>query len=100
VLKNKKMTYKEAQKELDSIPKKQQSITEFVENIQELTEGIQDLYCSDALPWVVDYSGGKDSSATLQLVWNAIARLAPEKHNKEVHVILTDTLVENPVVSA
>jgi len=59
----------------------------------------QDLYLSDDLPWVIGYSGGKDSTATLQLVWNAIAQLPEDKRLKPVHVISTDTLVENPVVS-
>jgi DNA sulfur modification protein DndC len=59
----------------------------------------QDLYLSDTLPWVVGYSGGKDSTATLQLIWLAVAGLAVEQRIKPIHVISTDTLVENPVVS-
>ncbi|MFM6076102.1 MAG: DNA phosphorothioation system sulfurtransferase DndC, partial [Dolichospermum sp.] len=45
-------------------------------------------------------SGGKDSTATLQLIWNAISGLPPEKRTKPIHVITTDTGVENPYVSA
>ncbi|MEH1892405.1 MAG: DNA phosphorothioation system sulfurtransferase DndC [Nostoc sp.] len=67
--------------------------------IQALTTEIQELYCLDEIPWVVGYSGGKDSTATLQLIWNAIAALPQEKRTKTIHVITTDTLVENPVVS-
>ncbi len=58
------------------------------------------LYLSDATPWVVGYSGGKDSTAVLQLVWTMLERLGPDERSKTVHVISTDTLVENPVVSA
>ncbi|RAM50682.1 MAG: DNA phosphorothioation system sulfurtransferase DndC [Hapalosiphonaceae cyanobacterium JJU2] len=81
--------------------KSQQSrtVAELVEEIQLLTTEIQDLYCLDEIPWVVGYSGGKDSSCVLQLVWNAIAQLPPEKRTKTIHVITTDTLVENPYVS-
>jgi len=61
---------------------------------------VQELYLADQIPWVVGYSGGKDSTATLQLVWLAIAELDPEQRSKEIHVISTDTLVENPVVAA
>ena len=61
---------------------------------------VADLYLSDGIPWVVGYSGGKDSTATLQLVWMALERIAPERRAKPVHVISTDTLVENPIVSA
>lgn len=60
----------------------------------------QRLYLADAVPWVVGYSGGKDSTAVLQLVWKALAGLKPAQRSKPVHVISTDTLVENPVVAA
>ena len=63
-------------------------------------EEIASLYLSDATPWVVGYSGGKDSTAVLQLVWTTLERLGPERARKQVHVISTDTLVENPVVAA
>ena len=59
-----------------------------------------EVYESDSIPWVVGYSGGKDSTATLQLVWLALQRLGAERAKKPVHIISTDTLVENPVVAA
>jgi|ERR1700722_3504461 len=68
--------------------------------VDSLIEEIQQLYLSDTVPWVVGYSGGKDSTATLQLVWTAVSNLEPSMRNKPVHVISTDTLVENPVVAA
>ena len=61
---------------------------------------IAELYRSDAVPWVVGYSGGKDSTAVLQLVWRALSAITVEQRTKPVHVISTDTLVENPIVSA
>ena len=57
------------------------------------------LYGSDDIPWVVGYSGGKDSTAVLQLIWLSLAKLPPEKRAKPVYVISTDTLVENPIVA-
>lgn len=63
-------------------------------------EEIQALYQADSLPWILGYSGGKDSSACLQLVWLALKELPPSARKKQLHVISTDTLVENPVVSA
>lgn len=82
--------------------KNQQSsaVAELIEDIQALTTEIQELYCLDQIPWVIGYSGGKDSTATLQLVWNAIAQLPHEKRTKKIYVITTDTLVENPIVAA
>ena len=69
-------------------------------NVESLTLEIQALYCLDTIPWVVGYSGGKDSTAALQLVWNAIFALPPQQRIKPIHIISTDTLVENPVISA
>lgn len=72
-------------------------------NIADVIEGILEeiraLYTLDEVPWVVGYSGGKDSTAVLQLVWMALDALPPEKRTKPVHVISTDTLVENPIVA-
>ena len=67
--------------------------------IEAVCEEIRELYLADSIPWVVGYSGGKDSSATLQLVWLAIAKLPAAERTKTIHVISTDTLVEQPVVA-
>jgi DNA sulfur modification protein DndC len=76
------------------------TVTELIEDIELLTEEIQELYCLDDIPWVIGYSGGKDSTAVVQLIWNAIAKIPQEKRIKKIEVITTDTLVENPIVSA
>ncbi len=78
-------------------PFQDRSLTEVVE---ELTAEIRELYVADEVPWVIGYSGGKDSTAVLQLVWLALKDLPTEQRTKPVHVISTDTLVENPVVAA
>lgn len=72
----------------------------FEATIEALVDEVASMYCADGIPWVVGYSGGKDSSATLQLVWLALSRLSTEQRAKPVYVISTDTLVENPVVAA
>lgn len=46
---------------------------------EQIIAEIQELYLSDSLPWVVGYSGGKDSTASLQLIWNAIAALPEDR---------------------
>jgi len=68
-------------------------------DLSDLVLRVQQLYLRDEMPWVVGYSGGKDSTATLQLVWNAIAALPNELTHKPIHVISTDTLVEHPLVA-
>lgn len=68
-------------------------------DIETVLEIIQEVYLADKAPWICGYSGGKDSSATLQLVWTALERLPEDQRQKTVHVISTDTLVESPVVA-
>ena len=63
-----------------------------------LHDEVRSLYLADSVPWVVGYSGGKDSTATLQLIWRAISSLDQRGRRKAIHVISTDTLVENPIV--
>ena len=75
------------------------NVPELFTHIDKLIQEIQALYCLDAVPWVIGYSGGKDSTVTLQLIWNALSALPKEKRTKKVYVITTDTLVENPIVS-
>ena len=67
--------------------------------IESLMEIVKDLYLADDIPWVIGYSGGKDSTATLQLVWMALSTLPKEKMKKSIHIINTDTLVESPIVA-
>lgn len=74
-------------------------VTVTKQTIEGLMETIRNLYLADEIPWVIGYSGGKDSTATLQLVWMAIRELPVEKRGKNIHVINTDTLVESPVVA-
>ena len=69
------------------------------ETIRQVTETIQGLYREDKIPWICGYSGGKDSTAVVQLVWRALAELPASQRRKPVHVISTDTLVESPVVA-
>lgn len=70
------------------------------ESIETQKEIIRQLYLSDGIPWVIGYSGGKDSTAVLQLVWLALSELPENERNKKtVHIISTDTLVESPVVA-
>lgn len=45
------------------------------EELQETLDVIKKIYISDNIPWICGYSGGKDSSATVQLVWMALSQL-------------------------
>src|SRR5262245_58998080 len=68
------------------------------ELLRALEERTQQTYLADSRPWVIGYSGGKDSTAVVQHVWNALLALPREKLTKPVYVISSDTLVESPVI--
>jgi DNA sulfur modification protein DndC len=58
---------------------------------------IQEVYLSQNKPFVIGFSGGKDSTAALQLVWNALLQIK-NKLNNPVYIVSSDTLVEIPKV--
>ena len=60
---------------------------------------IKKQYLSDSRPWVVGFSGGKDSTCTLQLIYEMLLSLKPKDRIKTVHVLSSDTLVESPIIS-
>lgn len=58
-------------------------------------------YCKRGrAPWIVAYSGGKDSTLLLQLTINTMLSLPPEQRKRQVHVVANDTLVESPLIIA
>lgn len=57
-------------------------------------------YCKNhSDPWIVAYSGGKDSTLLMQLVWEMLLSLEPEERRRMVYVVANDTLVESPLVT-
>lgn len=69
------------------------------DKIDNLLETIRTLYLTDNIPWMIGYSGGKDSTAAVQLVWMALSALPKKQMFKPVYIMNTDTLVESPIVS-
>lgn len=61
-------------------------------------EEIRNVYLSDRKPWVIGYSGGKDSTTALQMIWYALAALPAKALSKPVFIIASDTLVETPKI--
>jgi DNA sulfur modification protein DndC len=51
------------------------------------------------IPWIVGFSGGKDSTLVLQLVIEMLLELPQTERRRKVHVVSNDTLVEAPVVA-
>lgn len=67
-------------------------------NIKHLENEIIDQYLFDDSdrPWIIGFSGGKDSTMLLQLVWNALKKVEPYLLKRKVYIVCNDTLVENP----
>lgn len=56
-------------------------------------------------PWIIGFSGGKDSTVLLMLTWLALRKIketipAPFQLRRPIYVVCNDTLVENPIISS
>lgn len=58
----------------------------------------QYLYDENPRPWIIGFSGGKDSTMLLQLTWNAINKIPNQLRTREIYVVCNNTLVENPKI--
>lgn len=59
-----------------------------------LSEYLQD----HSWPWIVGFSGGKDSTVVAHLVFEMLLSLPPSQRKRQVHIVANDTLVESPLV--
>jgi DNA sulfur modification protein DndC len=75
-----------------------ETLTSAGQPLTELIAHIKDVYRADNRPWIIGFSGGKDSTAVLSLVYSALLEMAPKERHKRVYVVSSDTLVETPVV--
>ncbi len=68
--------------------------------ITETKENIKRIYLQDKLPWIIGYSGGKDSTCTTQIIVDTLIELKKKKIplEKEVYIISSDTMVETPMI--
>lgn len=73
-------------------------ITDIIEDIKE-----QYLEQDNNIPWIIGFSGGKDSTTVLTLVWRALISVreqyGPTALSRPVFVVNNDTLVENPIIT-
>lgn len=68
-------------------------------NITHLENEIQDQFLQEDdnnRPWIIGFSGGKDSTMLLQVVWNALTKIKDATWSRDIHIVCNDTLVENP----
>lgn len=65
---------------------------------EEIVEEMTFVYKHDNRPWLIGYSGGKDSSLLVTLVVETVARLEEHERTKKIFIVTSDTGVENPIV--
>jgi len=61
---------------------------------------VKDEYLSEnqRYPWIIGFSGGKDSTVVTQAVFEALLDIPPYKRTRPIHIVSNDTLVESPLV--
>lgn len=57
---------------------------------------IKKQYLADDRPWIIGFSGGKDSTVVLQLTLYALKEIEKSRQHKPVYILSSDTLVEPP----
>lgn len=69
-------------------------------DIKHIQQEIAEQYFEDDgnIPWIIGFSGGKDSTMLLQLVWTALQKEPPIVRQRKIYVICNNTLVENPKI--
>lgn len=70
-----------------------------INKVDDLIEQIKYVYFSDDRPWIIGYSGGKDSTVVVSLVIEMLLSIEDRTKCKPVHIVSSDTMVENPIVS-
>lgn len=71
--------------------------------VRAIIEELKDQYMeadANCRPWIIGFSGGKDSTVLLMLTWLAMQELREEGQplHRRVYVVCNDTMVENPVI--
>lgn len=65
---------------------------------EDIVEEMKMVYLHDKRPWMIGFSGGKDSTMLVMLVFEMLAKLQPNQITKKIYITSSDTMVENPVV--
>lgn len=68
----------------------------------DIIDAVRAEYLSDIqdYPWIIGFSGGKDSTVVAQAVFEALLEIPPSQRLRHVHLVSNDTQVESPMVMA
>lgn len=65
----------------------------------EIIKNLAELYLTDSRPWLVGFSGGKDSTMVASIIFDAVLSIPVEQRSKQVTILCTDTRVEIPAIA-
>jgi DNA sulfur modification protein DndC len=65
---------------------------------RDIRDTLSQLYLEDDRPWLVGFSGGKDSTMLASLIFDAVLSIPAAQRKKPVSVLCTDTRVEIPAI--
>jgi DNA sulfur modification protein DndC len=66
---------------------------------RDIIDSLVQLYTADDRPWLVGFSGGKDSTMLASLIFNSVMAVPAAQRKKPVAVLCTDTRVEIPAIA-
>lgn len=69
-----------------------------IKTFQEIKNEMKFVYKYDNRPWMIGFSGGKDSTLLVTLVMEMLQSLQKKDIKKKVYIVSSDTGVENPIV--
>lgn len=68
--------------------------------VDEITTDLREAYMGDRRPWIVGFSGGKDSTMIVQLIYYMLANMSVKERRKHIYILTSDTRVETPAIAA
>ena len=82
----------------EATPHTMAEISTLPDRLRQIRRTIREEYLQPhAKPWILGFSGGKDSTLLLQVVIESILTISPDQRTRPVYVLSNDTLVESPV---
>jgi DNA sulfur modification protein DndC len=74
----------------------------FVEKVRIAKEDLKKLYLNseEERDWAMAWSGGKDSTVVVGLAVAMLKELEPSQRKRKIHAVMSDTVVENPILDS
>ena len=64
----------------------------------QIIEEMEQVYLHDDRPWMIGFSGDKDSTLLCCLLFDMLKHLPKGTKYKKIYIVSSDTMVENPIV--